>query len=209
MANSTEVKIKAAFVGLLNQTSFEQVTISDITRAAHINRGTFYLHYVDKYALLTSYEDDLASQLDQLLHELADSLTLESLRTNGIYSLNTVASIIEFVANEFGLIQVLFGPNGDPKFEPRLRRIVKDAISTAVYHIKGTRQLTPALPTEFAWELIISGLFDIIKCWLRQATPVSPKTITAIVMKTRFMTPLDMLGIEDLPTKGDLIHDIQ
>ncbi|WP_054721954.1 TetR/AcrR family transcriptional regulator [Lacticaseibacillus nasuensis] len=136
MANSTEVKIKAAFVGLLNQTSFEQVTISDITRAAHINRGTFYLHYVDKYALLTSYEDDLASQLDQLLHELADSLTLESLRTNGIYSLNTVASIIEFVANEFGLIQVLFGPNGDPKFEPRLRRIVKDAISTAVYHIK-------------------------------------------------------------------------
>lgn len=192
----TETRIKAAVVQLLQDKSFEQITISDITRTAKINRGTFYLHYLDKYDLLKHYENTLYKAVQELCDELASSMTRQSIAKGGVLSYTIVSRIVDLVATEFPLIQVLFGPNGDPKFEPRVRNILQTAISEAVYRIKGTRQLTPKIPTAYAWELTISGLFDIIKCWLRQSKPETPEQITDIIVKTRYMTPADLLGLD-------------
>ena len=38
--------------------SFAKMTVADICRRAEINRGTFYLHYEDKYALLDALIDE-------------------------------------------------------------------------------------------------------------------------------------------------------
>ncbi|MFC3928780.1 TetR/AcrR family transcriptional regulator [Streptococcus caprae] len=45
----TKTYIKEALTQLLKETDFERLTISQITKKAGINRGTFYLHYTDKY----------------------------------------------------------------------------------------------------------------------------------------------------------------
>lgn len=200
-SQKTEDQIKAAVVNLLQTRSFEQITISDITRQAHINRGTFYLHYLDKYDLLNHYETDLYTRMEALCTELAGKMTYETLHESGVYSHSVVSRIVELVAGDFALIQALFGPNGDPKFEPKTRQIVQGAIGQAIYRIKGTHQLTPTIPTEYAWELTLSGLFDIIKCWLRQPHPEPPTVITNIIMKTRFMSPLELLGLEEFAQK--------
>lgn len=41
-----------AFMDSLNEQSFHSLTVKDITAKAGINRGTFYSHFPDKYALL-------------------------------------------------------------------------------------------------------------------------------------------------------------
>ncbi|CAM4497763.1 TetR/AcrR family transcriptional regulator [Paenibacillus typhae] len=48
----TRQLILDAFLRLLNTKDFNQITISDITGNATINRATFYAHFADKYALL-------------------------------------------------------------------------------------------------------------------------------------------------------------
>ncbi|MBE3560430.1 MAG: TetR/AcrR family transcriptional regulator [Ktedonobacteraceae bacterium] len=40
---------------LLEEKSFQALTVHDITTRASVNRGTFYLHFSDKYALLDDY----------------------------------------------------------------------------------------------------------------------------------------------------------
>lgn len=52
----TQSAIKKAFIQLLKQKDLDHITIHDITEAADINRGTFYLHYEDKYDLLEKME---------------------------------------------------------------------------------------------------------------------------------------------------------
>ena len=41
-----------AFMALMNEKSFQSITVQDITDRATVNRVTFYAHFQDKYALL-------------------------------------------------------------------------------------------------------------------------------------------------------------
>ncbi len=42
---NTAVKMDLALISLLKKKSFEYVTVSEICKAAGVNRSTFYLHY--------------------------------------------------------------------------------------------------------------------------------------------------------------------
>ena len=53
----TKSSIKKAFTQLLKEKKLDKITIRDITTQADVNRGTFYLHYEDKYILLNDMED--------------------------------------------------------------------------------------------------------------------------------------------------------
>lgn len=52
---------------LMKESPFENIKVSDICNKALINRSTFYVHYKDKYELLTSYINDLKGSLCQEL----------------------------------------------------------------------------------------------------------------------------------------------
>ena len=41
-----------AFSDLFSEKGFHGITVQDITERARVNRGTFYTHFEDKYALL-------------------------------------------------------------------------------------------------------------------------------------------------------------
>lgn len=43
-----------AFLALLVERSFEEITIQDVAKRATVNRATFYAHFQDKYALVDS-----------------------------------------------------------------------------------------------------------------------------------------------------------
>ena len=68
--------IKQAFFELLEKKPFEKITIKDITDKAMINRGTFYLHYCDKYDLLDNLEDQVIDDV----RGFADLITPETIK---------------------------------------------------------------------------------------------------------------------------------
>lgn len=55
--------IKKAFIELLDEKGFGNMSVHDIAERADINRGTFYLHYQDKFDLFEKYVDELLSEL--------------------------------------------------------------------------------------------------------------------------------------------------
>lgn len=78
----TKLLIKQAFFDLLEKKPFEKITIKDITDKAMINRGTFYLHYCDKYDLLESYEDQVIDDLRVYTDLITPESMEESKRKN-------------------------------------------------------------------------------------------------------------------------------
>ena len=59
-----------AFISLIAEKSFEEITVQDIAARATVNRATFYAHFVDKYALV----DNLIREgFAQLLHRRLDT----------------------------------------------------------------------------------------------------------------------------------------
>lgn len=54
----TETKIKHALTNLLCEKSLEgeEITVNEISRLSKINRESFYLHYLNKYDLISKLE---------------------------------------------------------------------------------------------------------------------------------------------------------
>ncbi|HYE12583.1 MAG TPA: TetR/AcrR family transcriptional regulator [Patescibacteria group bacterium] len=73
-----------AFLTLVEEKSFEAITVKDIAERATVNRATFYDHFVDKYALLEyvvseAFMDIVSSRLQpktELTEETARGLIL-------------------------------------------------------------------------------------------------------------------------------------
>ena len=68
----TRNAIKDAFFALLNEKTFEKITVADIAEKAVINRGTFYLHYKDKFDLLESLEREVMEQIDSFIQLITE-----------------------------------------------------------------------------------------------------------------------------------------
>ncbi|MEJ9163421.1 TetR/AcrR family transcriptional regulator, partial [Paenibacillus graminis] len=66
----TKYLIQKSFLQVLEKKKFELTTIGDITKIAQINRGTFYLHYSDKFDLLNQMEEQLFSDIGNHIDEL-------------------------------------------------------------------------------------------------------------------------------------------
>lgn len=65
----TEAGIQTAFICLLKEKNFGEITVQNILDIALINRKTFYNHYMDKYDLLEKMTNDLFQELEGFLAE--------------------------------------------------------------------------------------------------------------------------------------------
>ena len=58
--------IQSAFIEMLIEDGFDEITVKNITEKANLGRKTFYLHYLDKYNLLDKIVDDHLEQLREI-----------------------------------------------------------------------------------------------------------------------------------------------
>src|ERR1019366_2129281 len=63
----THALLRKTLIDLIAEKGFDAVTVGDIAERAMINRSTFYRHYPDKYALVTSIFEEA---VDQVISEL-------------------------------------------------------------------------------------------------------------------------------------------
>lgn len=90
----TRQLLQRAMSELLQEKSFESVTVQEIAARAGVNRATFYAHYVDKIALVYAMVREMfAAKLEERLPEQPD-LTIGNLR---LLILTTCEYIGEFL----------------------------------------------------------------------------------------------------------------
>ncbi|WP_249662604.1 TetR/AcrR family transcriptional regulator, partial [Lysinibacillus fusiformis] len=57
--------IKKVFIQQVEEVGFERVTVKNLALAVQINRGTFYLHYTDKYDVMEDLQQELIMELER------------------------------------------------------------------------------------------------------------------------------------------------
>nr|WP_316045921.1 TetR family transcriptional regulator [Planococcus glaciei] len=117
-------KIQQSFLQLLKEKNFMKVSVRDITEAAEINRGTFYLHYLDKYDLLDQMEEGLLLDLEKHLERLQPDVLLEEAEKGNI-SMHAV-EVFRYIEMNAERFQVFLGGNNHIGFHKRLKRFFVD-----------------------------------------------------------------------------------
>ncbi len=86
----TRKLLEQAFIEVLNEKGFQDMTIQDITDRATVNRATFYAHFEDKYDLLDSFIRRQVSEVLASNVPPAPAFTLERLQ-------QIVVTMLEFL----------------------------------------------------------------------------------------------------------------
>ena len=166
---AVEQKIRTAFYELLEEKGFQKTTVRMIVERAGINRSTFYLHYQDKYDLLTTIEEELSGGIVSLARKRVphgfDPAAVPPM----------AKEIAQWVWENRAWIAILDGPNGDPGFLPRHT----ERMRTLMY---GDRVRT--VEEEYLEAALIGMVQQIIRTWIRRGFAESPEEFIAVFMKT-------------------------
>lgn len=192
MQRNTKTKslIKDAFTVLMKEKGFQTLTVSDITRKAGINRGTFYLHYVDKYDLLEKLEEDLLDDLTEILLKKYDN---HFDNPKEIIPYQAILSALYYVKDDFDFIQVLISKNGDMSFINRFKELLQKSMKEGILKTGILNFSRKGLPEDYANEILLSSTASVILLWIKKGGVESPEEIAHIVNQSKDISPYELL----------------
>lgn len=197
----TKKMIRNALTELIEEKGFGNISITDITTRADINRGTFYLHYIDKYDLLEQIEKELLQELQQNIKNtrLINHITIDA--GDSIESVNKpipyMKKVFEYVKENSVLIKAILGPNGDPRFQNK----IKELIHTNVFEknlIKAFNKENMLVPEEYFISYLLSAHIGVIQKWLESGMEKTPEEMALILAKMSFLGPFKVTGLKSI-----------
>lgn len=148
--------LKEALLDLLNEKTYEEITIRDITDRADIGYATFFRHYDGKDELMLEVFTDIVEQLESLPDRHA-----------GRYFEQEGYLLFEHVSENRALYSSILD---SPTFSRKLREHTKNMIQA---HLEEHAQQIPSLsfPVEIAAQHMVSSLLGLIDWWLDNDIP--------------------------------------
>lgn len=186
----TKLKIKNAFVELVKEKGMESLTISDIARKAKINRGTFYLHYVDKIDLLEQLETDVLLDLEVIFEKYDKGITNEPVE---IIPYEAILEALKYVRNDFAFVSALINIGGNSKTTERLKQLIGETIQKQISRSDNLSFQMGNLPPDYAQEILLSGILSIILLWIKKGALETPEEIAAMITKAKQIAPNELL----------------
>lgn len=178
---TTEVKLQRAFVKLLADKGFDRLTVRDLAREAAINRGTFYQHYLDKFDLLTSYENELVGAVQGIFTQYPKPMgKLVPDQRDAFWQL------FQYLYHQRALSATLLRCPAS-KIGPRLKALIVAIVAVPV-------DGEAAIPQDIAQEIVVQGVLDFIRYWLTRDVILSPQRAYAIFKVTRTLSPQQLVG---------------
>ncbi|MCY9513370.1 TetR/AcrR family transcriptional regulator [Paenibacillus apiarius] len=167
----TKRKIRRALIELMNEKEFGAITVQDIAERADINRGTFYLHYQDKYDLFERSVDDI-------LEELAKTVgPTENERRNMArnYPEQQVIRLFSHFQHHSDFYKTMFGDNARTYFHNRFMDMLLKQFSQAFEELKLTPRAVNGINKEIVTHYVLFAHLGVLVNWLEQDTPHSPE----------------------------------
>lgn len=173
-SDKTKVLIRNTFIKLLNEKGLNDVSVKNITEELDINRGTFYLHYEDKYALLQEIEMDIINNIKSILENgAAYDLGGYILARDNDMLFNTLTEIYKYIKDSSHIIGVLIGPNGDASFQWKLKTLIEETLQKNLE----SQNLDNTIALKYMTVIASSAQLGIIQKWIKSDFQETPEEL--------------------------------
>lgn len=157
----TRDAIKKAFFELMAEKDFENITIQLISERANLNRGTFYLHYVDKFDLLDKCIEEQFAQLLQICSSKGHDQTR-------FPTLDSLLSTTEYFEEHFLFYSCMLNSNGMPSFRDRMHQLMVKGIREQL----NMNDVNKGMNKEIVVQFMASAIVGIVEWWINNKMPV-------------------------------------
>lgn len=168
--NQIENKLIDAFMTLYADHPIEKISIKMITNLANLNRGTFYLHYLDIY--------DLLDKVEAYFHTITKVVAKNSL--NALFNDQILIEALpnmEFYEKYLSYYKVLLCNNGKSNLEYLMKEEIKNILSQ--YYQNNSKQ--DHILDEYALEYFAAANVATIIHWIRNDMSTPQKDLSKLI----------------------------
>ena len=152
----TRSLIRDAFVKLMDEKKFRNITVNDIAESAMINRSTFYLHYTDKYDLLQKTVDEA---IENILRSVEPQEHIVNGEPDYESFLKNLRDILKTQENDALLYKIILNDNEMLGSSRRFENALKDKLDTCF-------PIQLSISRDLCLELVSSLYVSAIRWWL-------------------------------------------
>ena len=159
----TRQEIYRAAMELFVARGFDAVTVEDICHAADVAKGTFFLHFPAKDALLLEYGEQVSGELEEILHDHRGGAISALRKMLGLLAERALhhADIVRLVVRE-----VMARPTAFVNATEQSRDLVH-LLANVVRQGQASGELRHRVEPRLAAAIITSAYFAIITEWVR------------------------------------------
>jgi AcrR family transcriptional regulator len=159
----TQTLIRDAFMELVIEQGFDNITVRAISERAHINRATFYRHYTDLHDLVARLTDIL---FVDVLAQFGEEVGNDAMKSWII--------LFEHVAQYAPFYQAVMGKGGIPEFRERVQESVEKELSSRLPDW-GFDETNLKMPLSLPIRYLAAAQVGFIQWWLENEMPFPPQ----------------------------------
>lgn len=165
--------IRDAFVKLVDEKGFKNITVNDISDKAMINRSTFYLHYTDKFDLLQKIVNEAIQNILCLVEPQAHIVN-----GNPDYEifLNNLSCIMKAVERDAVLYKFILN-------DKEALGITRKCENALLEKLNASFPMQLSISRDLCLELITSIYVSTIRWWLNNEMKYSPLFLAEELVK--------------------------
>ncbi|MFF2482966.1 TetR/AcrR family transcriptional regulator [Paenibacillus sp. NPDC058071] len=186
----TKMILREALLQVLSVKIIEQITVSDITEAANINRSTFYLHYQDKEELIATM---IAEKLT-LLQESMNSANANHTTSGENEEPDTyLLALFQHFSDHERFYRIMFDKNGE-FINAKLYEVIRESH----YHRTSSLNMEQKMlvPLDIFLDYITSAILGLIHKWFDQQMVYSPRYMSIQLTRLAYLGTNKVMGIE-------------
>jgi len=160
----TKQAIQSALIQQVEEVGFERVTVKNLALTAQINRGTFYLHYSDKYKVMEDLQQELLMELERYVKYVQPVDAFQTLKMGQLYQ--PFIKVITCIKEHAPAYRMLLGEQGRPSFTQKMKTIfgnhILDRLSVVREEVKDPEF------QQYLQAFIASAILGVIQEWLEK-----------------------------------------
>ncbi|QQZ08372.1 TetR/AcrR family transcriptional regulator [Heyndrickxia vini] len=176
----TRQMLRDALVELIRERGYEKITVQDITRRATLNRATFYLHYRDKFDLLSQSSNEILNNLSEsIAFSFAEK---EEFDFQSGQPHRSFIHLFEHISANSKLYKVFLTEKNMSHFTSSMMDILVDFISRGINNMQPEDQML-TIPREIAERYFAAAFLEVITWWLEKDMPYTAQYMATLLMR--------------------------
>lgn len=192
----TRLLLRNALLELIEEKGLDEVTVTDITNRADINRGTFYLHYNDVVDMLGQLKEESFRQIRSLVSNLDFNEFAEHARKIEPYP--KMVNLFEEVKRNADFFRVMFGQKGDLTYIAQFKELMSNNIYRKMTQWRPEHNEL-LVPIDFLIAYMTSANIGVLMHWLETGMKQSPHELGLILTRIVNYGPIVASGLISRP----------
>ncbi|WP_412988185.1 TetR/AcrR family transcriptional regulator [Pediococcus siamensis] len=190
----TKRRLKHALIDLLKKQDVQTLSVQQLTEAAAVTRGTFYLHYRDKLDFIQTILEDFTKDLFQMALVDGQSVLAAKIQvTEHQVQVFSLKRGFHYIADNYEAFNALFHLNDNKEFEKKMTLSFRQSL----LEFAQKTHLDQNNFSQIKMTFLVAGLIGTIESWLAQDMIYSPRFMANKVSDLMHEKTASTLDISD------------